>query len=256
MPVLFFPFVAKCDEDSSSWGGRSSPALSLGSQRSPLLTKRLAARRHKRLSAGNHQLLQQSCTANTTSTDNSLNNENNHRQRIEVGTEANQDHPEDTKCREKLDPAAIVVDGKEELPTSIEALMRKQRSLRERRRRRFSSCSEMNRSNNHLGVEGAASNHSERNGVSEDEGSRDRNANSRMTRRYSSYHSVSKESATLPRIRRRRALSISQIDNPLPPHRVTPDGTAIYYWCELPRRPGSQGNLKQQQKKKKRYPVT
>lgn len=188
-----------------------------------MLTKRLAARRHKRLSAGHHQFIQ-------TNADDHL------RQRIEVGTEADAD---DAKMRQNLDPAAVVVDGKEELPSNVEALMRKQRSLRERRRRRFSSCSEMNRAIN----EG----NNERNGASEDEGSReslrDRNANARMTRRYSSYHSVSKESATLPRIRRRRALSISQIDNPLPPHRVTPDGTAIYYWCELPRRPGSQGNF-------------
>ncbi|CAB0033243.1 unnamed protein product [Trichogramma brassicae] len=51
----------------------------------------------------------------------------------------------------------------------------------------------------------------------------------------------SERSATLPRQRRRRAFSGPiGATNPLPPHRVTPDGTAIYYWCELPRRNGSQ----------------
>lgn len=48
-------------------------------------------------------------------------------------------------------------------------------------------------------------------------------------------------SATLPRQRRRRAYSGPLIRNPLPPHRVTPDGTAIYYWCDIPQRSGSQG---------------
>ncbi|XP_011503562.1 PREDICTED: uncharacterized protein KIAA0930 homolog isoform X2 [Ceratosolen solmsi marchali] len=47
-------------------------------------------------------------------------------------------------------------------------------------------------------------------------------------------------SATLPRRRRRKAYSGYFTGNLLPPHRVTPDGTAIYYWCELPRCPGSQ----------------
>ncbi|CAD6239949.1 GSCOCG00002435001-RA-CDS [Cotesia congregata] len=67
---------------------------------------------------------------------------------------------------------------------------------------------------------------------------KDKNANAKITKVLNSSH---KQSATLPRRRRRRALSGSVIGNhPLPPHRVTPDGTAIYYWCELPRRPGSQ----------------
>ncbi|KAH0535789.1 uncharacterized protein LOC123266618 isoform X1 [Cotesia glomerata] len=67
---------------------------------------------------------------------------------------------------------------------------------------------------------------------------KDKNANANITKVFNSSH---KQSATLPRRRRRRALSGSVIGNhPLPPHRVTPDGTAIYYWCELPRRPGSQ----------------
>ncbi|KAG8038219.1 hypothetical protein G9C98_006546 [Cotesia typhae] len=67
---------------------------------------------------------------------------------------------------------------------------------------------------------------------------KDKNANAKITKVFNISH---KQSATLPRRRRRRALSGSVIGNhPLPPHRVTPDGTAIYYWCELPRRPGSQ----------------
>lgn len=71
---------------------------------------------------------------------------------------------------------------------------------------------------------------------------RDKNANARLTRA-STYDCGQRQSATLPRRRRRRAMSGSIIGNPLPPHRVTPDGTAIYYWCELPRRPGSQGKI-------------
>ncbi|XP_047351350.1 uncharacterized protein LOC124949745 isoform X8 [Vespa velutina] len=69
----------------------------------------------------------------------------------------------------------------------------------------------------------------------EDETGKDKNANAR-----GNVNPHNKQSATLPRRRRRRALSGSFAGNPLPPHRVTPDGTAIYYWCELPRRPGSQ----------------
>ncbi|KAL2726850.1 hypothetical protein V1478_007128 [Vespula squamosa] len=69
----------------------------------------------------------------------------------------------------------------------------------------------------------------------EDETGKDKNANAR-----GNPNPHNKQSATLPRRRRRRALSGSFAGNPLPPHRVTPDGTAIYYWCELPRRPGSQ----------------
>ncbi|XP_043668332.1 uncharacterized protein LOC122629232 isoform X2 [Vespula pensylvanica] len=69
----------------------------------------------------------------------------------------------------------------------------------------------------------------------EDETGKDKNANAR-----GNLNPHNKQSATLPRRRRRRALSGSFAGNPLPPHRVTPDGTAIYYWCELPRRPGSQ----------------
>lgn len=74
------------------------------------------------------------------------------------------------------------------------------------------------------------------------DGDRDRNANARVTRA-NTYDCGQRQSATLPRRRRRRAMSGSIIGNPLPPHRVTPDGTAIYYWCELPRRPGSQGKF-------------
>ncbi|KAK0093578.1 hypothetical protein PV326_013203 [Microctonus aethiopoides] len=75
------------------------------------------------------------------------------------------------------------------------------------------------------------------------ESTKDNNANANVSRLPNGL--LQRQSATLPRRRRRRALSGSFIGNhPLPPHRVTPDGTAIYYWCELPRRPGSQGNLK------------
>ena len=74
------------------------------------------------------------------------------------------------------------------------------------------------------------------------DGTRDRNANARISRS-NTYENGQRQSATLPRRRRRRAMSGSIIGNPLPPHRVTPDGTAIYYWCELPRRPGSQGKF-------------
>ncbi|XP_057334797.1 uncharacterized protein LOC130673683 isoform X1 [Microplitis mediator] len=70
---------------------------------------------------------------------------------------------------------------------------------------------------------------------------KDKNANAKISSNSKVVNMSHKQSATLPRRRRRRALSGSVIGNhPLPPHRVTPDGTAIYYWCELPRRPGSQ----------------
>ena len=49
--------------------------------------------------------------------------------------------------------------------------------------------------------------------------------------------STLERSATLPRSRQ----SNRNISKSLPPHRVTPDGTAIYYWCELPTRPNYQG---------------
>ncbi|KAJ8679679.1 hypothetical protein QAD02_015466 [Eretmocerus hayati] len=52
---------------------------------------------------------------------------------------------------------------------------------------------------------------------------------------------TSEKSQTLPRRRRVRSDSgLGQGASLLPPHRVTPDGTAIYYWCELPRPPGYQ----------------
>ncbi|XP_053973784.1 uncharacterized protein LOC128873860 isoform X2 [Hylaeus volcanicus] len=168
----------------------------------------------------------------------------------------------DDNVRRKLDAGAIMVHGKEELPLEYEE--EEQDNNRKRRpystgniinherinnlendeEHRMLSDDEVFRTRRPVGrqhLRSAGSDHEEyytgRNKNKNDEPIKDKNANARITRGNLTTH---RHSATLPRRRRRRALSGSFAGNPLPPHRVTPDGTAIYYWCELPRRPGSQ----------------
>ncbi|XP_043253562.1 uncharacterized protein LOC122398034 isoform X2 [Colletes gigas] len=167
----------------------------------------------------------------------------------------------DDNVRRKLDAGAIMVHGKEELPLGYE----EEEQDNNRKRRPYSTGNIINqeRMNNMENEEehrqlsddevfrsrrpdgrhrlrSAGSDQEEYyigNKNKNDETIKDKNANARITRGNLTTH---RHSATLPRRRRRRALSGSFASNPLPPHRVTPDGTAIYYWCELPRRPGSQ----------------
>lgn len=139
---------------------------------------------------------------------------------IEVGSEIlsteSESKTDDNDVRHKFDSGAIMVDGKEELPLSIESEAR---------------------------TDADPSDTSNDNDCEQKDQDDTRNANARLGRSQSC-RGPSRQSATLPRSRRRRALSGSFTrSNLLPPHRVTPDGTAIYYWCELPRRPGSQGKL-------------
>lgn len=186
----------------------------------------------------------------------------------------------DDNVRQKLDSGAILVHGKEELPlgynvAATEDNNRKRRPYsaghllnRERlngrlenddEERRLLSDDELlrvRRADGRRRLRSAGSDHEDYTVVAHDDGGggrntntndeqiRDRNANARVTRANGDAAATTttrRQSATLPRRRRRRALSGSFAGNPLPPHRVTPDGTAIYYWCELPRRPGSQG---------------
>lgn len=165
----------------------------------------------------------------------------------------------DDNVRQKLDAGAILVHGKEELPYE-EDNNRKRRPYstgqinherinnlendEEHRRLSDDEVVRVRRTDGRRRLRSAGSDHEEyytgRNKNKNDEQMRDKNANARITRGNLTTH---RQSATLPRRRRRRALSGSFAGNPLPPHRVTPDGTAIYYWCELPRRPGSQGKF-------------
>ncbi|CAL7936932.1 unnamed protein product [Xylocopa violacea] len=165
----------------------------------------------------------------------------------------------DDNVRQKLDAGAILVHGKEELPLGYEVPdnNRKRRPYstgqinqermnnlendEEHRRLSDDELVRVRRNDGRRRLRSAGSDHEEyytvRNKNKNDDQLRDKNANARITRGNLTTH---RQSATLPRRRRRRALSGSFAGNPLPPHRVTPDGTAIYYWCELPRRPGSQ----------------
>ncbi|XP_063986744.1 uncharacterized protein LOC135167457 [Diachasmimorpha longicaudata] len=197
---------------------------------------------------------------------------------IEVGSESllvtTGDNLTEDNVMQKLDTGAILVNGKEELPLGYgesednafvnqrlpnykengdargflssdgntdESLRRRHRA-RHHRPRRYFSDDEL------FGVVGRKSEgvvDAESNGRTDTDDDnhprispKDKNANARISKQLDS---CQRQCATLPRRRRRRALSGSVIGNhPLPPHRVTPDGTAIYYWCEFPRRPGSQ----------------
>ncbi|XP_051171812.1 uncharacterized protein LOC127288405 isoform X2 [Leptopilina boulardi] len=187
----------------------------------------------------------------------------NHQQTIEVGSEllvtTGASLTEDN-VRQKLDAGAILVDGKEELPLDYDDNLRNHQQrpfLDERMSFEEQEEEEEEHQNKILPpkldgrrlnldvIRGYGSDSDDafikkkNHNKSENEfnGAKDKNANAKLMRSQSCTH---RQSATLPRPRRRRAFSGSFAENPLPPHRVTTDGTAIYYWCELPRRPGSQ----------------
>lgn len=185
----------------------------------------------------------------------------NHQQTIEVGSEllvtSGASLTEDN-VRQKLDAGAILVDGKEELPLDdnlqnhhhhqqrpfLDERMSFEEEEEENDENKISPTPRTARINFDL-VRGYGSDtddalRKKNRNKSENEFNKDKNANAKLMRSQSCTH---RQSATLPRPRRRRAFSGSFAENPLPPHRVTTDGTAIYYWCELPRRPGSQGKF-------------
>lgn len=204
-----------------------------------------------------------------------------HHHNIEVGSESlldtSSDCLTDDNVMQKLDTGAILVHGKEELPSGynddnrrvtshpmdiktgrnaakFEETVRRHRP-RNRQRRYFSDDEIAVRKHQEI-VNGAGTNGTNgvetENNLQDDDNhprldtiGKDKNANAKTNNKVVNGSMNQKQSATLPRRRRRRAMSGSVIGNhPLPPHRVTPDGTAIYYWCDIPRRPGSQGNLK------------
>ncbi|RLU16300.1 hypothetical protein DMN91_012060 [Ooceraea biroi] len=168
----------------------------------------------------------------------------------------------------KLDSGAILVHGKEELPLGydVPATVMATEDNTNRKRRPYSAGHLLNHHHNGLEndeeerrrlsddellrvrradgrrrLRSAGSDHEDyTNGSNKYDEIRDKNANAREVTNGVDAASTRRQCATLPRRRRRRAFSSSFAGNPLPPHRVTPDGTAIYYWCELPRRPGSQ----------------
>lgn len=197
--------------------------------------------------------------------------QNHQHQHIEVGSEILVPAGRcltDDNVRQKLDSGAILVHGKEELPLGYDVATtednnRKRRPYSagylfnhhngleneddERRRLSDDELLRVRRSDGRRRLRSAGSDHEDyaygQNKNKNDE-IKDKNANAHhVTRINGEVASSRRQSATLPRRRRRRALSGSFTGNPLPPHRVTPDGTAIYYWCELPRRPGSQGKF-------------
>ncbi|XP_024939907.1 uncharacterized protein LOC107266739 isoform X2 [Cephus cinctus] len=246
--------VRDAEGQDSSWGGRGSPADSHRNSRSPRCQRRRSP-----------QLLSRHA--------NRKQRPQNHH--IEVGSEILPPGTclTDDNVRQKLDAGAILVHGKEELPLNYEAdennasTNHHQHHHSHRRDPRHRHPAENDRDNedahrivlgnsegHHLSVEdlrgrmsdagndaalGIEHEESRKNKNKNESPARDRNANAKLPRGANGC-TTQRQSATLPRRRRRRALSGSVTGNPLPPHRVTPDGTAIYYWCELPRRPGSQ----------------
>ncbi|KAL6437798.1 hypothetical protein ACFW04_004270 [Cataglyphis niger] len=198
------------------------------------------------------------------------NHQQNHQhQHIEVGSEILVPAGRcltDDNVRQKLDSGAILVHGKEELPLGYDMGTddnnRKRRPYsaghlfnhhnglenddEEHRRLSDDELLRVRRIDGRRRLRSAGSDHEDyangQNNRNKNDEIRDKNANAHQdaTRANNDVAFARRQSATLPRRRRRRALSGSFVGNPLPPHRVTPDGTAIYYWCELPRRPGSQ----------------
>lgn len=201
------------------------------------------------------------------------NHQQNHQhQHIEVGSEILVPAGRcltDDNVRQKLDSGAILVHGKEELPLGYDVGTddnnRKRRPYsaghlfnhhnglenddEEHRRLSDDELLRVRRIDGRRRLRSAGSDHEDyangQNNRNKNDEIRDKNANAHQdaTRANNDVAFARRQSATLPRRRRRRALSGSFVGNPLPPHRVTPDGTAIYYWCELPRRPGSQGKF-------------
>ncbi|XP_015431708.1 PREDICTED: uncharacterized protein LOC107188004 isoform X1 [Dufourea novaeangliae] len=258
--------VRDADPQDSSWGGRGSP----GNHRSPRARRRRSPNlpgKQQRPKQKQRNSWERAGNENSPNrkeayheTDGLQNYQHNH---IEVGSEILVPAAAcltDDNVRRKLNAGAIMVHGKEELPLGYEEEQdnnRKRRpystghinqerinNLENEEEHRLLSDDEMFRSRRPDGrrrLRSAGSDHEDyytsRNRNKNDEPMKDKNANARITRGNLTTH---RQSATLPRRRRRRALSGSFVGNPLPPHRVTPDGTAIYYWCELPRRPGSQ----------------
>ncbi|XP_053999839.1 uncharacterized protein LOC128887685 isoform X1 [Hylaeus anthracinus] len=261
--------VRDADLQDSSWGGRGSPenhkSPRARRRRSPLLPDRQQRPNQKQRNSWEHGGNENSPNRKEAYHEtHGLRNHHRHNH-IEVGSEILVPAAPcltDDNVRRKLDAGAIMVHGKEELPLEYEE--EEQDNNRKRRpystgniinherinnlendeEHRMLSDDEVFRTRRPVGrhrLRSAGSDHEEyytgRNKNKNDEPIKDKNANARITRGNLTTH---RHSATLPRRRRRRALSGSFAGNPLPPHRVTPDGTAIYYWCELPRRPGSQ----------------
>ncbi|XP_016920202.1 uncharacterized protein LOC108002821 isoform X2 [Apis cerana] len=259
--------VRDADLQDSSWGGRGSPgnhrSPHVRRRRSPHLPARQQRPKHKQRNSWERSE-NENGTPNHKEAYRDTHGLQNHRHNhIEVGSEILVPAAPcltDDNVRQKLDAGAILVHGKEELPLGYEEAdnNRKRRpystgqinherinNLENDEEHRRLSDDELVRVRRTEGgrrrLRSAGSDQEEyytgRNKNKNDDQLRDKNANARITRGNLTTH---RQSATLPRRRRRRALSGSFAGNPLPPHRVTPDGTAIYYWCELPRRPGSQ----------------
>ncbi|XP_033211320.1 uncharacterized protein LOC117169197 isoform X2 [Belonocnema kinseyi] len=243
--------VRDADEQNSSWGGRGSSGKrrspNARRRRSPLLSARHSGRkqRNSRDRSGKENQSSPNHKKAYRDTRGTL-----HHQTIEVGSELllpSGASLTDDNVRQKLNAGAILVDGKEELPLDYEPNddLRNQGIERivseDEEEDHLSPPTRDGRTNYDLRGYGSdcedASRKNRNKTDDEFSGGRDKNANSKLMRSQSCTH---RQSATLPRPRRRRAFSGSFSENPLPPHRVTTDGTAIYYWCELPRRPGSQ----------------
>ncbi|XP_023246904.1 uncharacterized protein LOC106636986 isoform X2 [Copidosoma floridanum] len=158
-------------------------------------------------------------------------------QPIEVGSEMGTSPTNDKRVRQKLGTGAILVNGKEELPccdnenqepTAGEEAQTRSQRLAERRRGRSRSL--IHEKTTHLSSSFEdATHHHPLNGCNEDDETAKANGNDVAD---TTSPCPPERSATLPRRRRRRAYSSSLGAQPLPPHRVTPDGTAIYYWCD------------------------
>ncbi|XP_076175761.1 uncharacterized protein LOC143150974 isoform X3 [Ptiloglossa arizonensis] len=269
--------VRDADLQDSSWGGRGSP----GNRRSPRARRRRSPHlpgRQQRPNQKQRNSWEPAGNENAANLKEAYHEthglQNHHRHNhIEVGSEILVPAAPcltDDNVRRKLDAGAIMVHGKEELPLGYEEEEEEEEEEEQdnnRKRRPYSTGNIVNREridnleneeehrrlsddevfrprrgDGRRRLRSAGSDHEEyytgRNENKNDDTAKDKNANARITRGNPTAH---RHSATLPRRRRRRALSGSFAGNPLPPHRVTPDGTAIYYWCELPRRPGSQG---------------
>ncbi|XP_016839382.1 uncharacterized protein LOC100120947 isoform X3 [Nasonia vitripennis] len=236
-------------QSSPAAARRSSRLARLSAGRSPLLGRSVRSSGlhrppRERLAAPPRGLVKSQISLDEDERQNGAVDQNQAPQQpIEVGSEIllpSGSPPTDDNVRQKLDSGAILVHGKEELPLDCCENNEPQphrHHLRsaERRRGRSRSLVHEKTSNGHHILEPEPPPTTTTTTTSEENDCKDDNANATPTR------NGPERSATLPRRRRRRAYSGSLASgNPLPPHRVTPDGTAIYYWCELPRRPGSQ----------------
>ncbi|XP_046742389.1 uncharacterized protein LOC124409041 isoform X1 [Diprion similis] len=235
-------------QETCSWGGRGSPH-SIGNSRSPRSQRRrsplLPTRYVNRKQRNSREVPNENVSPSRKEAYHETGGPQNHH--IEVGSEILPPGPclTDDNVRQKLDSGAILVHGKEELPlnyaddnhtASTDAdhrMFKNSESLSAESLHRTIDSSDIELAN---GTTVIADDTLENKNKNESTPC-DKNANTKIPR---TNGCAQKQSATLPRRRRRRALHGSLRGTPLPPHRVTPDGTAIYYWCELPRRPGSQ----------------